>query len=403
VSLCTAGYAAVTFGTDRPDLEQLERYIQELRSKTLSKKLSYLSLSGDVRVTWRHERVMRDGIDLTGPNSDPHLPNQAWISEINMILDVGKLPAWSMWKINFRSRMGQLSGSKGELAVQRALVGLDFADTLTREVYIQAGREMLSDDFESRIEFNTLFDGVMFSWTEKVERFGDYYIKGGPMIVDFGVGQYGWIAETGVEELAGSGAFVKVNYIDWEGNNVPPGIGPEDEDRREFFDEVARAAYRFQIVQYLAGYWFEWECFPWPFQPYAAYLQNYVAEPVPSTHGRKEDKAFYAGFSLGKLSRPGDWVIDLNYQWVQALAIPQFDVSGIGNGLPVGPEFRREVRFFEQGRGNTNYRGWAFKGSMNVTKSLIGQLKYEWSQPIIRSIGGRGLYNKVQMQFLFVF
>jgi hypothetical protein len=383
---CAPLSAEVTFDTDRPDLEALEKYIQDLRSRTLNKKLSYLSIAGDVRVSWRDQRGERHGRATFGVDGKPS--RQQWKAEANLLLDIGRLPSWGMMKLNFNDKLGSDIDSKTAVSLQRALVGYDFVDSPCRSVYIQGGREGLFDDFDSRIEFNANYDGFMFNWTEKVAEWGDYYIKGGPLIVDYRKNNYGWVVETGVEDLGTWGPTFKVSLIDW-GN--------------EFRDVDRKNNTSFVVVQYLASYWWEFAWCKAPLEIYAAYLQNYAAKPLAITLHRKEDKGWYAGFTFGKLRNAGDWVIDLNYQWVQALAIPQFDLSGIGLGAesPMSGFFKADRA--SQAQGNSNYKGVAFKGSVNFTKSLIGQLKWEFSQPIITQIGGRGFYQKTQLQMMFAF
>jgi hypothetical protein len=386
---CGTVSAAVTFSPDNPDLEAFEKYIQDLRSRTLNKKLAYLSLAGDVRVTWRAQRGERRGKASFGVAGTPS--RQRWISDVNILIDVGRLPGWCSIKVNFNNPMGELSGSDKGLSLQRGLIGYNFVyENPCREVYIQGGREMLFDDFDSRIEFNDIFDGFLFCWTEKVKDWGNYYAKGGPMIIDFKNSHYGWVVETGLEDFAGSGAYGKISLIDWA---------------HHYKHSFRENRTNFVIAQYQLGYWWDLAWCKAPLELYAAYLQNYAARGLKITLHRKEDKAFYLGFAFGKLERAGDWVIDFNYQWVQALAIPQFDVSGIGLGVPGGEADRRffEAHRASRAQGNTNYKGFAFKGSMNFTRNLVGQLKWEWSVPIIHQIGGRGFYQKTQLQALFAF
>jgi hypothetical protein len=60
---------------------------------------------------------------------------------------------------------------------------------------------------------------------------------------------------------------------------------------------------------------------------------NHSAKKIgtPSDIG-KENLAWYVGAMVGGIQGEGDWVIDFNYQRVEAQALPDFSVSGVGNG-----------------------------------------------------------------------
>ena len=57
---------------------------------------------------------------------------------------------------------------------------------------------------------------------------------------------------------------------------------------------------------------------------------------ISLTNGKRANAGGYAGFTLGELKKKNDWSLDINYQVVQAQAVPDYDSSGIGLGKLAG-------------------------------------------------------------------
>ncbi|EPP30953.1 hypothetical protein CP8484711_0034A, partial [Chlamydia psittaci 84-8471/1] len=65
---------------------------------------------------------------------------------------------------------------------------------------------------------------------------------------------------------------------------------------------------------------------------YGAYLINTLAKATATTLNEKQNKAWFVGGTVGRLRKAGDWSATIRYEYVEALAVPEIDVSGIGRG-----------------------------------------------------------------------
>ena len=116
------------------------------------------------------------------------------------------------------------------------------------------------------------------------------------------------------------------------------------------------------------------------------------------------------GFSIGELRKPGDWSVDINYQWVAAQAIPSFDVSGIGRGNAArvgfytlkprgegGPNTRKNAV------GSTNYKGLAIDFLYVITNNLTMSQSYRQSINLNKTIGPAIKYRQYEIEFIYAF
>ncbi|MCB1119566.1 MAG: hypothetical protein KDK65_06365, partial [Chlamydiia bacterium] len=107
--------------------------------------------------------------------------------------------------------------------------------------------------------------------------------------------------------------------------------------------------------------------------------------------------AWYVGFRVGNVVVAGDWAFDVNYQVVQANAIPDNDVSGIARGNYFRDSYTRV------GRGNTNYRGWHAEGLYAITDHFTVNVAYNHTREDCRKIGGTHSYNELKVEAIYAF
>ena len=140
---------------------------------------------------------------------------------------------------------------------------------------------------------------------------------------------------------------------------------------------------------------------------YGAYLINHAARAIVLTGNRKKRNGWYAGIycKREKVS------VDVNYQVVEAQAIPDFDVSGIGTGNPRANLFYGPARDDFTGapvvvtqlnaNGNVNYKGWSAQLLYLLTKHISLQLEGKWSRNEDRSIGPNRSFRTISMTAIF--
>ncbi len=114
-----------------------------------------------------------------------------------------------------------------------------------------------------------------------------------------------------------------------------------------------------------------------------------AARPIKQTHYKRVPNAWYIGFTLGKLCKACDWSIDINYQFVQAQAVPEFDLNGIGHGNAINGLLSDAILLgLPAGSAHlfTNFKGWQFNALYALTDSLSIRGKAQYSTPVNSSI-----------------
>ena len=98
------------------------------------------------------------------------------------------------------------------------------------------------------------------------------------------------------------------------------------------------------------------------------------------------------------MRKEGDWALEIQYQVVQAQAMPDDDAGGICRGNILDESFTTCSR-----RGNTNYKGWKFEGLYAFTDNLTLDTIIEWSKAEDSRIGGTHTYSKFEMEAIYAF
>ena len=269
-------------------------------------------------------------------------------------------------------------------------------DTFTMDA--ELGRRFLSNVFDSKVEFGSLFDGVLFRFSKAWPSIGDYYFNTGALLVDDKTNHYAYVAEMGGLRIANVGLNMKYSIIDWY---------------KPYANPLNNLRYKYLVSQFLTSYQFYPE---WMGKKlikfYGAGLMNHLAGGVTQTHGRRQNLGWYAGLSLGLVKKQHDWAIDANYQWVQAQAIPEFDASGIGRGNTAGVGFYTNNIDGDPGSGETtpatamgngNYKGFEIEGLYAITDNLTVLQNFKYSTTLNKNIGPNDRYKQYEMEFIYAF
>lgn len=317
---------------DFVDPRVLRDFIESKGLIQCRQKEGNLTIAGDVRARWLAAGEELNGVKQRGFNTNTAI--NRFKSEISLYLDYVAPRSWVSTKLKFVTFDGVDGGTATKTDMERAFVGYDIFndDDTDTDFYIEIGRSNLDYLFDSRVEFSSVFDGIHLFYTTKWPCVGKYTIHGGPFIVDSYSNHYAWAIETFITNFRESGWSFKYSIVDWfrhaptlnYGNALPnPGNVLIANNPR----------YRFVVSQWLAGYERKIDFLNCKtLFIYGAYLRNWAARGTRQTDGRKLPNAFYVGFTLGKLCKACDWSLDINYQYVQAQAVPEFDLNGIGHG-----------------------------------------------------------------------
>lgn len=295
------------------------------------------------------------------------------------------------------------SGTFDGLLLRKAYFGYNICVDGESRLDIEIGRRPLWTVFDSRVQFQSNMDGILLRYfTSGCAGLGsDLYVNAAGFVVDEKAQHYAWIVEAGMYNLFDCNLDIKYSYIDW--------VKPNASDNRKNRCGCVRAdGWNFRNSQLTFEYTIEadWMCSK--AMAYGAVLYNHAADLIvgknctnSTTYEKqlfacnKENLAWYLGFLFGEVCGCGDWAIDINYQHVEAQAVADPEVGGIGRGNVLG-------RSFTQGitggcspavyRGNANYQGWRFEALYAITDNLTADISLEYSKSEDSSIGPGYIY-----------
>lgn len=265
--------------------------------------------------------------------------------------------------------------------------------------------------FDSRVQFLSRFDGILLKWSGKFEFAKEIYAKVGGLVVDERVNHFAYVGEMGLMNLWDSGVDLKYSFIDWCGQVGSRCIKKNSDCNKYRYDSLFKPKeYDFAISQWTAYYhmdpcWFGGR----PAKLFAAFLMNHKwkeLEVVKRTESGLESKKYranlgwYAGIAIGEVVKEGDWALELQYQYVEALAVPGQDASGICNGNVLDYTLTLPNGLYID---NTNYKGWKLEGLYALTDNITIDTILESSVPANKHIGGSHNYSKVEVEAIYAF
>jgi Putative porin len=391
---------------DERDWDALYDYINTKRTINVQEKSCNLTISGDVRAQWKRKceedmygRIWRDNKGTIGEPDYKYFGKNKYNMEFNLRFDYVCDRAWAVAHLQFDNSGGVCSdhhrkrdpegmhgsGSGCDIDLKKAYIGYNLCCDGCTRFDIEVGRRRLYQVFDSNVQFLSRFDGFLLKYDSCCECLGDWYIHGAGFIVDSRTDHYAWVIEGGVYDVCNTGVDVKYSFVDWtkSGKNicrVKDAIGS-----------------RFRNSQFTVYYHFNPEYLCMPAKAFAAVLWNHDAY-VPD-HEPKANVAWYAGFTIGEVVYEGDWAFNVQYQWVEARAVPDDDVSGIGNGNCYNNSFT------EVGIGNTNYKGWRLEALYAFTDNISFDMRAEWSRAIEQNdyFGGKHGFSQVRLEAIYAF
>lgn len=401
------------------DMQSLRRWLRDKRMITIKELGGDLSLSAEVRTEFQatneeskaqgtssFERQRGKGAPIPNKKTMPK-PMYAWDVELNLMLDYRTDRAWAAARIEFDNDMGQRSGTTDKIKLEKAYLGgrVVAGDTFTLDSEI--GRRFLFNVYDSKIEFSSIFDGLLIRFSKAFPSMGDYYFLPGAFLINDITNHYGLVAEMGGLQIANTGLNIKYSIIDW----YRPG-GENMSGQTALQTEAAQLRYKFLVSQFQLQYY----CYPeWInkrlIKLYAAGLTNHLASPLVITNNQKQNWAWFAGVSIGVAKKKGEFALDANYQWVQAQAVPEFDSNGIGRGNALGLGFYTTYTdgggtpntSSSQPVGSTNFQGFELEGLYALTDNLVIQQSYKMSWTLDYNIGPDLKYKQYEIEFIYAF
>ncbi len=402
-----AGFASDgDFGPDGDnflDPRVLRDFIESRGLIRCRQKEGALTIAGDVRARWVSVGEQANGIKQRGTGTNTAI--NRYKSEVNLFFDYSAPKGWVTTKLKWVNFDGKDGGTATKSDMERAFIGYDIYHENPTDFYIEIGRSRFDYMYESRVEFTSIFDGIHLFYTTDWKGVGNFTLHGGPFIVDSFTNHYGWIAETFVTRWRGTGFSFKYSIIDWHRHS--PTLNYGNLNNSGTFTVEDNPRYRFIVSQILFGYQRKLELAHCKsLYVYGAILANHDAKRTVTTGFKKLNNAWYTGFTLGKLCKAFDWSIDINYQSVQAQAVPEYDLAGIGHGNAANLLLSDAIL---QGFGSsnaigfTNYKGWQASLLYAMTDSLSLRAQAARTVPRNKSVGQDFRYKSFEMSVIYAF
>lgn len=387
------------------DYESLREFLETKEDVVLEKKESNLAISGDVRFEWQHLTETEQDIRLRGPGAfnDKGLPisRNDFDVEFNLKFEYKYERAWAYAHLQFDNGAGVGvidkdcdedpqgcwgSGDKNRLNLKRAYMGYNIiADKIVR-VDIEIGRRKLFDVFDSVIQFDSRMDGIVLKNSKQIEYGGQAYWYIAGFLVDERVNQFAYVTELGVLDICKTGFDLKYSFIDW------------NFDGRNRCGVRHPRGWQFRNSQFTIEHHSDPCCLHKPLEIYGAFLINHAARARSVTDDKLKNIGWYGGFTIGEVDKQGDWSFDVNYQLVQAQAIPDCDVGGIGRGNICDGSFTENVRC-----GNTNYKGVRLELLYAITDNFTIDSIFQFSTAEDSNIGGKHRYSCFEIEAIYAF
>ena len=201
----------------RKDIDTLINWVKTKRLITVKEKGGDLSISGEVRTELQSINETKRGVKQRGSGGAfDDFPSRAWDIEFNLLFNYRTERTWATAKLKFDNDAGVISGTVNRVALDRAFFGGRVIDADAFNLDIEFGRRRLGYTFDSKIEFCTFFDGILFKFEEAWEGIGDTYLYGGPFVVDEKFDHYAYVAELGLLDIYNTGLYTKYSIIDWD-------------------------------------------------------------------------------------------------------------------------------------------------------------------------------------------
>lgn len=389
---------------DEVEVKVVKEKLVKKKKAPLAERVD-LALYGNVQVKFQDFREVLNGRAVRGPIipilPDFELPkdfqpNQVWSVEANIWLDHRGDCTWATINLRFKTNLGSVSGAWNQYSLERAFIGFKLWDGCCSRGQLEFGRMKLGDRFQSELQYNSRFDGVVFELRRDFCDYGPWTVKAGVMVVDFRTRHYTWIVGWRWDEIWKSGYYVDLSFIDWS------------RGRRVFFPDILFPLpdpfFQYRNFQVVLGYKFPLERFCRPVHASIGWIINEAASRQARFNNYLGNQAWWIAFEIGSIVKACDWAFKFSYQWVGLQSILETDVSGIGRGNADGGSIHSR-NIFDPSLlfGNTNYKGVAFTFSYGITDNITFLAEYYYSTEITGQVGGLLKYTKAEGKITYAF
>lgn len=387
---------------EQKDINAVREWINTKRQVTVRELGGALSVSGEVRTEYQCTSETVNGIRQRGHRAAVEkagyaFPQNTFDIEVNLMLDYRTEHSWGSIKLEFDNDAGVFSGTLNKINLERAYWGVRVIDADTYTFDAEMGRRRMNSMADSKLQFNSFFDGAWFKYDQGIDAIGDAYIHAGVFVINESRNQFGYLGELGLLNIGGTGLYSKYSLVDWDTKNL--------------YNRINNRRFRFVVSQLTLGYKFIPSHLQKIVQIYLAGLWNHAAHKLEISDHKRANFGGYLGVSIGELKRKGDWALDINYQVLAAQCVPDFDTAGIGLGNAANNGFyvqsvkdgKAKENTQETAGGNVNYRGFQITLDYLLTNQLNFQQSWQQSITLDDSIGPFRRFKQYEMEFIYGF
>ncbi len=388
---------------EQKDINAVREWINTKRQVTVRELGGALAISGEVRTEFQSTGETINGVKQRGAQgaallkSGDHFPQNAFDIEVNLMLDYRTERSWASIKLEFDNDAGIVSGTLDKIKLERAFWGVRVVDADTFTMDVELGRRRINSMADSKVQFNSFFDGAWFKYDQGLDQIGDIYAHAGVFIINENKNQFGYLGEIGILNVGGTGFYSKYSLIDW--------------DTKDLHNTLQNHRFDFVVSQLIFGYKFLPSRLQKIVQFYLAGLWNHAAHKLKISHNKRANFGGYVGVSIGEIRKKGDWAFDINYQVIAAQCIPDFDNSGIGLGNAPNSGFYTEsvqntslvANTRKTAGGNVNYRGFQMTLDYLLTNQLNLQQSWQQAVTLDDSIGPFRRFKQYEIEFIYGF
>lgn len=419
---------------EESDMAILNDFINSKRKIPLIDKSKKLKISGEIHTEWNYytEKINGESVrvyvfqepeviedEVFVPGESIALGHNDYDIECDLFVDWDTDRTWARIHLRFDNSAGvddngldpdidargyHGSGSCNNLCLKEAYVGYEIFKCGDNRLTVELGRRgNIYKAFYSEIQFASRLDGIIFRYASKWKNYTDWYIQWAGFSVDERATQYAWAAEVGLCNMLNSGVDFKYSFIDWHKNG-----------RNRYFVKDP-LGFRFKVSQFSLIYRIDpaLVC-GHQLQVFGAFLinhtpsgytfvnefkkintSNYLAQRVRI--GRNQNLGAFVGLQFRELYHEGDWMFKALVAFCDAQCCPDNDVRSIGNG-----NFLRQS-FTAYGRGNTNWKGYAFKFGYAITDNWVVETQYDHSWSIDNQIAGTHGFTRYCLETTYSF
>ncbi len=417
-----ASSSSSTSEINERDIQAVKQHLKTKRDMRLSDKHDDLNISGDIRFEYKcleeekqtspGNKEDQRGNATTGFGSPILHGSSEFGVEFNLYLDYTAERTWAHVHLEFDNAAGIShecddgnytcgSGECDQICLRSAYFGYNIFEEGTSRLDVEVGRWDMYALFDSRVQFQNRFDGVLVTYSNSFEDIGDFYVKGGMFVIDSLSSAWGYAAEIALVDIVDIGLDVKYSFVDYTRSSDRSG-------HTAAAGSPCVLSHKARISQFALAYHFNPEFVNEDIKLYGAFSINHSAKSAhtPDQAGA-EDIAWYVGAMIGGIQGEGDWAVDANYQHVEAQAMPDYAVSGIGTGNANG--YCYHMGGGSHAQSNTNYQGFQIEGAYALTDNLVISAEAEFSseenKKAIRDATATDKvdYTKYEIEFLYSF